>query len=128
VPGSEMLILPLVFSLGMIFNSIFLVKIFQKDFGSVWEYIRKTFFQISSASLLMGAITYLSLNIFDKIFNTRTFIGIFLQGFVSGILGMGILYVVLLAMKNRELKEIVNSLKQKFWKTPTIAPEPEELP
>ena len=128
VPGSEMLILPLVFSLGMIFNSIFLVKFFQKDFGSIWEHIRKTFFQISLASLLMGVITYFSLNIFDKIFNIRTFIGIFLQGFVSGLLGMGVLYVVLRLMKNRELEEIVNSLKQKFWKTPAIAPEPEELP
>ena len=128
VPGSEMLILPLVFSLGMIFNSIFLVKIFQKDFGPVWEHIRKTFFQISLASLLMGVITYLSLNIFDKIFNIRTFIGIFLQGFISAILGAVVWYLILSFMKNEELHDIVKVFKQKFWKTPAIAPEPEELP
>lgn len=128
VPGSEMLILPLMFSLGMIINAIMLVKIFENDFGSIREHIKKTFLQISLASLLMGIITYLSLNIFDKIFNINTFIGIFLQGFISGILGIMVLYVVLRAMKNRELEEIVNSLKQRFWKTQTIAPEPEELP
>jgi hypothetical protein len=36
--------------------------------------------------------------------------------------------VVLHSAKNKELKEITTSLKQKFWKTPTIASEPEELP
>ena len=128
VPGSEMLILPLVFSLGMIINAAILIKIFESDFGSVWKDIRKTFFQILLASLLMGGITYLSLNIFDKIFNIRTFIGIFLQGFISAILGFVVWYLILQLMGNKELHDIVKVLKQKFWKTPAIAPEPEELP
>jgi len=128
VPGFEMLILPLVFSLGMIINAVILLKIFQNDFGSIWPCIKKAFFQIVSASFLMGAITYLSLNIFDKIFNIRTFIGIFFQGFISAILGTVVWYLVLNFMKNEELRDIISALKQKFWKIPAIAPEPEELP
>lgn len=128
VQGVEMLIFPLVFSVGMIFNAIFLGKIFQKDFGEIWILVRKTFFQVILASALMGAVTFYSLNVLDKIFNIRTFIGIFFQGFVSAIFGIGVWYVVLHSAKNKELKEITTSLKQKFWKTPTIASEPEELP
>ncbi len=128
VQGVEMLIFPLVFSVGMIFNAIFLGKIFQKDFGEIWILVRKTFFQVILASVLMGAVTFYSLNVLDKIFNIRTFIGIFFQGFVSAIFGMGVWYVVLHSAKNKELNEITASLKQKFWKTPTIASEPEELP
>lgn len=128
VQGVEMLIFPLVFSVGMIFNAIFLGKIFQKDFGEIWILVRKTFFQVILASVLMGAVTFYSLNVLNKIFNIRTFIGIFFQGFVSAVFGMGVWYVVLHSAKNKELKEITASLKQKFWKTPTIASEPEELP
>ena len=128
VPGSEILILPLVFSLGMVINAIILVKIFENDFGSVWSCAKKTFFQVSLASLSMGVITYLSLNIFDKIFNIRTFVGIFLQGFISAALGAAVWYLILRLMRNGELHDIVTTLKQKFWKTSAIAPEPEQLP
>jgi len=128
VQGVEMLILPLVFSVGMIFNAIFLMRIFQKDFGEIWLSVRKTFFQVILASVLMGLVTFSSLNVLDKIFNIRTFIGIFSQGFVSAVFGIGVWYMVLRSAKNKELNEIIVSLKQKFWKTPAIAPEPEELP
>ena len=123
-----MTILPLVFSLGMFVNSVILFKIFQNDFGSVWFYVKRAFFQVISASLLMGVITYLSLNIFDKIFNIRTFVGILFQGFASAVLGVMVWYLVLRIMGNRELEEIVKTFRQKFWKTPAIVPEPEELP
>jgi len=76
----------------------------------------------------MGLVTFSSLNVLDKIFNIRTFIGIFSQGFVSTVFGIGVWYMVLRSAKNKELNEIIVSLKQKFWKTPAIAPEPEELP
>lgn len=128
VVGSEMLVLPLAFSLGMILNAVFLIKVFQKEFGEIWLSAKWTLFQVMAASVLMGAVTYLSLSLLDKIFDIKTFIGIFFQGFVSGIFGLGVWYTVLSSAKNKELAEIVDSLKQKFWKTPTIASEPEEVP
>ncbi|MBI4692165.1 MAG: hypothetical protein HY773_01845 [Candidatus Terrybacteria bacterium] len=126
--GSEMLILPLIFSLGMIFNAAFLVKIFQKEFGEIWSSVKWTLFQVMAASILMGVVTYFSLSVLDKIFNIKTFAGIFFQGLVSGIFGLGVWYLALCSAKNKELREITASLKQRFWKTPIIASEPEELP
>jgi len=123
----EILILPFVFSVGMIINSILLVKSFQKEFGEIWLSVKDTFFQVVTASLLMGAIIYLSLSVLDRIFDIQTFAGIFFQGFVSAVFGAGFWYVALNAAKNRELKEITESLKQKFWKSPVIASEREEL-
>ena len=43
VSGADMLALPLVFSLGMIINAILLFLLFQKEFGDVWCFARKTF-------------------------------------------------------------------------------------
>jgi len=128
VVGTDMLILPLVFSIGTVLNAILLIFFFQREFGAIWNFLKKTLLQVFVASLFMGAVTYFSLNIFDKIFNIRTFIGIFLQGFISAILGAVVWYLILSFMKNEELHDIVTVLKQKFWKTPAIAPEPEELP
>ncbi len=128
VPGTEMLLLPIFFSLGTIINACILIKMFAKEVEPVWHYVRKTFFEIVVASLVMGMVTYASLNFLDKLFNIQTFIGIFLQGFVSALFGLGFWFGVLRSAKNKELEEIISSLKQKFWKTPAIAPEPEELP
>ena len=83
--------------------------------------------QVLLASFLMGGVAYFFLRVLDDIFDIHTFLGVFLQGFVAGIFGIAVWYVSLRAANNRELDEIANSLKQKFWKTPAIAPEPDEL-
>lgn len=127
IKDMEVLILPFVFSIGMILNSIFLVKSFQKEFGEIWHSVKDTFFQVIVASLMMGAVTYASLSVLDKLFDIKTFVGIFFQGAVSAVFGAGFWYVSLNAAKNRELKEITESLRQKFWKSPVIATEREEL-
>lgn len=129
VEDAEMLLLPLLFSIGMIFNSIFLCWIFQKDFGKIWPSVKKTFFQVILSSVLMGAVAYFSSNVLDKIFDIKTFVGIFFQGFVSALFGLAVWYAVLRSAGNRELIEITEALKKKFWKEPqVVVPEPEELP
>lgn len=127
IDGAAMLILPLVFSLGMIFNSFLLIKFFKKDLG--WQKVLgKVSSQVLATSFLMALVSYFSLKFLDNIFNIRTFAGILLQGFIAGILGIFVGFVLLNLMKNQELKEIISFFRQKFWwKTPAIAPEPEEL-
>ncbi len=127
VPGAEILVLPLVFSLGTIINTFLLLIFFQKDFGKIFSGIKKMVIEILFASVIMGVITYIFLALFAHIFDTRTFIGIFLQGFLSGLGGIGAGILVLRFLKNAELEEIVSSLK--IWKgAPVVVLEPEKLP
>lgn len=127
VASSDMLVLPLIFSLGMIINAVLLFLLFQKEFGDIWVFVRNVFFQVLTASFLMSIVCYFFLGILDKIFDINTFIGIFMQGFISVVIGFVAWYFVLHLMGSKELKEVASSLKQKFWKTPVIAPEPEAL-
>jgi len=128
VPGAKMLVLPFAFSAGIILNVIFLVGYFSKFIGkSVFNKIRNMFAQVLLASLLMGVVSYFFLSVLNNLFDMQTTVGIFFQGFVAGVFGIAVWYVVLRAANNRELEEITTSLKDKFWKTPTIAPEPDEL-
>ena len=128
IEGANMLMLPLAFSVGMLLNAAILIISFSKFAGiSVWDNIKKLLGQIIPASLLMGGAAYFLLSVLDNFFDIRTFAGIFSQGFAAGILGIAAWFFVLRVMGNRELKEITGSLKEKFWKTPVIAPGPDEL-
>ena len=127
VGGADMLALPTAFSLGMIINGILIFLLFQKEFGDIWRSVRKTFFEVLGASLLMGVTAYFSLNFLDNIFDINTFAGIFSQGFLAALIGGLVWFGVLKALKNKELKEITGAVFAKFWKTSVIAPEPETL-
>ena len=127
VPGTEILMLPFAYSVGTILNAILQWFFARKDFMSGESFITKTFFQSLGASFFLGLVAYLSLNIFSPIFGTTTLIGIFLQGFISGILGILSAVLVLHLLKNEELKDILKTLHTKFWRTKTLLPSQEEL-
>lgn len=119
--------LPLAYSLGTIINFILLWFFIKKDFVKSEPFILKTFFQSLGASFFIGLISYLSLNVFASIFGTHTFWGIFLQGFLSGILGIAAGILVLYLLKNEELKDLSKTLHTKFWKVKVVAPPQEGL-
>lgn len=127
IEGTEVLMLPLAYSIGTILNFILHWIFVKKDFMPNESFITKTFFQSLGSSFFLGLVTYLGLNFFSPIFGTTTFWGVFLQGFISGILGILAAIVVLYLLKNNELKDIFETLKTKFWKAKILAPAQEEL-
>lgn len=126
VSGSTVLALPIAYSLGMLLNGIVLWRIFEKDFGRL-SGLRRVSWQSFISAIVMGFTAYVFLSVFDNIFDINTFIGIFFQGLLSGIIGIIAGVSVLLVFKNRELEEIIASFRHKFWRTKPIAPQPEEL-
>lgn len=127
ISGTAVLMLPLAYSIGMIFNFVLHWIFIKKDFLPKESFITKIFFQSLGASFVLGLVSYLSLNIFSPIFGTTTFWGIFFQGFLSGILGIIAAIFVLFLLKNEELNDLIKTLKTKFWRARIIAPPREEL-
>ncbi|MES2023260.1 MAG: murein biosynthesis integral membrane protein MurJ [Patescibacteria group bacterium] len=127
IPGTEVLMLPLAYSVGTILNFILHLVFIKKDFMGREPFIAKTFFQSLGASFFIGLVSYFCLNILSPIFGTTTFWGVFLQGFISGIIGIFAGLIVLYLLKNEELKELLKTLKTKFWLAKIIAPSQEEL-
>src|SRR3989338_967289 len=119
--STSVLMLPLAFSTGLIVNFIWLWFAFRKDFPLIQKSgLARTFFQSLGGSFIMASVAYKSLQFFDNIFDINTFFGIFLQGFLSGILGIIAGIIVLRLMKNKELSDVSKALRSKFWKTPVI--------
>lgn len=125
--GTAILILPLAFSGGLIFNSLAYWVAFRFDFSSLPENTLRGFWQTLSASLLGGLGAYEVLNLLEPIFGTHTFFGIFSQGFLAGLSGLIIYVVILLLMKNEEVKEVAVALGSKFWKVKAVAPSQDGL-
>jgi putative peptidoglycan lipid II flippase len=128
IPGTTVLMLPLAYSVGSIINFILQWLFIKRDFMEKGEsFIAKTFFQSLGAAFFIGAVSYLALNAFSPIFSLTTFWGVFLQGFISGIFGILAGAVVLYLLKNQEFRDLIKTLKSKFWKQKVIAPVQEEL-
>ncbi|MFA6339143.1 MAG: lipid II flippase MurJ [Candidatus Paceibacterota bacterium] len=127
VPGSIVLALPLGWSIGELLNSIILWINFEKDFKSFSRSLTKTIFEVVIASVAMGFVSYFCLDIFDNIFDINTALGIFAQGFISGIIGITVAVFILILFKNKEIAEVKNALQGKIFKAKVIPPSPLDL-
>lgn len=125
VPGTVVLMLPLGYSIGTIINGIIHWIGFEKDFKGFSKGVNRTLFQAAGASVILGFVTNLYLNVFVNIFNTNTFFGIFLQGLCAGIIGIIAGICILILLKSRELLEFSNSIRSKFWKTKVVVTDKE---
>jgi putative peptidoglycan lipid II flippase len=119
------LMLPLGFSIGTVINCLWHWLAFERVFKGFSAGVLKTLFQSFGASVIIGLVAYLGLNIFVSIFDITTLAGIFLQGLLSGILGISAGIVVLVGLGNKEVLEVWRALSGKFWRAEVIATDPE---
>ena len=128
VKGTIMLALPIAYALGSILNFSLIWFMFKKDFLKNKSFgLNRTFTDSLISAIVMGAVSYEFLNIFSNIFLTNTLLGIFLQGLFSGIIGIISGGLVLFLLKNKELKDIADTLGKKLNYNRVIAPEQSEL-
>lgn len=128
VPGTIMLALPIAFALGSILNFVLIWIMFVKDFPiSKNFHVIRTFVQSFVGALVMGSVAYVNLAIFDDVFNINTGVGIFMQGLISGIIGISAGLLVLYYLRNKQLLDLVKAIGNKFWKKRIVAPEQGDL-
>lgn len=125
LPGTAVLMLPLGFSLGVVVNLIFHWIGFGREFKSFSPTVFKTFFQVFSGSVIMGLVAYQGLNIFDHVFDINKLHGIFLQGLLSGLVGIVAGVIVLYVLGSRELGEAMDTFKKKIWRAKVVPPDAE---
>lgn len=125
VTGTVVLMLPLGFTLGTIINGLVHWVGFERQFRGFSRGVTRTLFESFSASVIMGFFTYTGLNIFAEVINTSSLFGIFLQGFLSAIVGILSLITALYILDSKELHEGWKAFHTKFWKAKVIASDPE---
>lgn len=128
VPGTIMLALPMAYVSGSLLNFFLIWFLFKKEFLHYESsHLFTTFIQSVVGSIVVGITSYIALGFFDDIFGLTTGRGIFMQGFISGLIGISFGVFTLSLMKNKELADLTKALSHKFWRNRIIAPEQGEL-
>ncbi len=127
IQGSEVIALPLGFTLGSIINAILFIYVFERDHKNVWKGIRHTLFHSICGAVMIGFASYIGLNVFDNLFDVTHLWGIFFQGFLAGIFGIMIGVLTLHILGSKELLEVSKTLKHKIWKTKDLVMDQTEL-
>jgi putative peptidoglycan lipid II flippase len=155
INGAAVLMLPLGYSIGTLLNAVAFWVMFEYDFGNKWKHSkseniaeknltgepaiatgdRHTFtakvmptLSVSiQAAVFGGFMAYIGLNIFDSVFDLTTLFGIFMQGFLAGIMGIAGTALVFVVLGNKEIGEIYHALRQKIWKNKIIVSEPDKI-
>jgi putative peptidoglycan lipid II flippase len=123
--SAAVLMLPLGYSVGTIINGLVHWIGFERDFGGFSKQIYRMLFEITGASIIIGVVSYYALNLLAPLFNENTLIGVFLQGFCAGMLGIAAGVIVLWILKSKELAESWRAIHEKFWKADVVAENPE---
>jgi peptidoglycan biosynthesis protein MviN/MurJ (putative lipid II flippase) len=125
--GTNALMLPLAYSIGVVLNTILHWVTFVKAYKGFNKPVLETLFHSFSASVICGFIAFMGLRIFALVFPLEKVWGIFMQGFCSGILGLVVGVCVLILLKNTELAEVWRTLHSKIWKVRVPPAEVERL-
>ena len=134
VVGTEVLMLPLAYSVGMLLHAGLLMYLFRKYFNQSFSLVKIIFTQGLFASMIAGVVAYEFLQVLGikdgnvyRYLDLETFWGIFTQGFVAGIAGLLTWWLILELMDNTEVREVRTALTRKFWKTRVVMPDKEEI-
>ena len=124
--NTQMLLLPLSYSVGTIASALVFWIFYSRDFGKFDSAVSRMFWQCFASSVLMGTVSYGLLNVFDTVFDLHTTLGVFLQGLCAGGGGIVVGAFILHFLGNLEIREIWKTLHHKIWKAKFIGPDPTE--
>lgn len=129
VSGASVLLLPLGFSIGQIVNAVLLWLYFHKENKTIKTShdIRKTLLHTLGAGIISATGIYIALSLLGVGVDQATFVGVLLQGVLSGIFGLAIYAGVLVLLKNEDIYLFIETIKTKFWKAKPIVPEQADL-
>ena len=123
VGGTEVLVLALGYTLAVIVESIVIMLVARKFFALRLSPLAVPFLNAAAAAFVGGLSAYISLNFFVEGINPNTFLGILLQGFLSGVVGLVGVVLTYLGLQADELREIHAAFRRRLFKTDVVAPQ-----
>lgn len=127
VGGSEVLALAFGYTMATCLQALGLLFLLKREFSIDLGPVRRSFFEASVAAIMGGLCAYVGLNFLVEGVEQGKFLGIFIQGLLSGILGIAGAVLTYAYLKNAELHEVRASFQKKILKTDVVAPQEEVL-
>lgn len=109
--------LPLAFSIAVVFQFILLLVFLYRKVGDFRiREILCSFEKVLVAVIFGGIFTYSTLYFVGNLVNMQTFLGVFAQGILAGVIGILVYLLFSLALKSPELKIIKSAILKQFSK------------
>jgi len=124
----RVLAIPLGILVGSIVNCIFLFVAFIIVFRwTPWAGSGAALLKIALAGIGGGGVAYGALNVFSRVFDLTTFVGVLAQGFFAGVFGIVSIIAILWVLRSDELIELYAGMRGLLWTHHVPTPEPEKL-
>ncbi len=127
VAGGEVLMLPLAYTIGVSLSALVYFGLFMRASWYEGARIVRTASHAFYVSVVMGFVAYLSLSFFDNIFDLETLAGIFMQGFLSGVVAIIAGVIILKVLNNSEYLDLERAFSRRFWDSRPVLPGPEDI-
>jgi peptidoglycan biosynthesis protein MviN/MurJ (putative lipid II flippase) len=121
INGTTVLMLALAYSIGALTQAFFGLLYFARDFSVSPTDISRLFFESLSAGVVGGACAYGILVVLGALLDLNTLLGIFTQGAIAGLGGLGVAALTLVLLNNREIIETYASLKSRLSEPTQVA-------
>jgi putative peptidoglycan lipid II flippase len=127
VAGSEIIVLALGYSLAVTVQTLVLGICAFVSFNLPTSWLVPHLFRSICAAIVGAAAAYVTLNFFREGINETAFLGILIQGFLGGVIGILGIVLTYFALKSPELHEIYASFHSKVFRTDVVAPQEDIL-
>ncbi len=127
VPGAEVIILALGYSVGMIIQTMVMLGIAAAQFALPLRELAVPLFRAFTAGLGGAFSAYTALNFFVFGINPEAFIGVLLHGLMGGVMGLLGVVAVYHITGAPELREIVQSLRGRLRKRDIVTVQDDVL-
>lgn len=127
IAGTEVLALPLGFTVGNLANLFMFMYVFNKDFKKLFSRIKDCVLDSLSASFVGGLAAYFMLMTIGANTELKTLAAVFGQGLSAGVVGIIFWFATLKLLKNKEADELMTNIKGKIWKVKVVVPERTEI-
>lgn len=128
VLGSEVLSLAFGYALAVLLQSVMLIGLLAYIFRVTLLSVGRSFVHAFGAAVVGGLFAYVALNFIVEGIDQERLMGIFIQGFLSGIAGIFGAAMTYSWFNNPELREVMASFQKKLLKTDVVAPQEDVLP
>ncbi len=123
IQNVAVLALPIGYSLAIIFNAVILLLLFKKKFSNFHLETGRLLREHVGASLSGGITAYITLQFLAPILPGDKIWGVFLSGFLAGILGLAVIGGILWLIKNQEFLEFKSGINTKIFKAKPVGAE-----
>jgi len=114
--GTEVLALPLAYSVAAMFGAIGLAIHFNTQHPGFFRAISNAFWESLTAGFFAGLAAYLTLVVLGTVTLSSTLGSVFLRGGSAGTIGITVAACVYYLMSSREFSEAVHAFKRRMWR------------